>query len=213
MKIRHHSPWCTNGPKSTKLIGRTAGAGERGVADREDPERGDVDPDDRLRRDQVVAPNEQTDPLARGGRGGLDAVDAVRADGSLAQALGARGPAATGAAAPGLPIGMPVAGDATAFLSHGRVTVPARGRPTGSPRGRRIGSVCTMSDTGIAGAASATGPDGLTADEVARACAGRAGQRRRRPHEPQGLGDPAGQHVHPVQRDPRHRVRAHPRVR
>ena len=70
-----------------------------------------------------------------------------------------------------------------------------------------------MSDTGVAGAASTTGPDGLTADEVAqRVRAGRvnvADERTSRTLQ-EIL---ARQRSHPVQRDPRHHVRAHPRVR
>ena len=80
---------------------------------------------------------------------------------------------------PVFPVGMPVARGRVGTCSwrHGGATVPASGsdRSNGATAAKpRIGSVRAMSDTGVAGAATATGPDGLTADEVTQRV--RAGQ-------------------------------------
>src|SRR5262249_5027815 len=136
------------------------------------------DPDDDLRREQFLVARQQRDPLPRGRRSGLDALDALRADGCVPETVRAGAATAPRATAPGLPIGMPVTGGGVGRslrdLRHGGFTVPGTYPFEDARAAYRLTSVQSMSETGVMGAAAGTGPDGLTAAEVAQRV--RAGQ-------------------------------------
>ncbi len=126
----------------------------------------DVEADEQLRRDQRVALDRLADPHRALRPVGADALEALRSDRGLGQAVGARGPSAAGAGAARFPVVMVEAGRPWRIP-----TVPA-GLVRNMSQQLRCSPWRTRRRTReVPGASSSgphrTGPDGLSAAEVA----------------------------------------------